>query len=100
MASSAGVAVCIMGDTASPGGGAPRDESPGARSGQGADVRVGKSVPARSKAVGKAAPSDDTAAARGSGNVDGAAANGAGGNGHGTRLVIVESPNKARTIAG
>jgi DNA topoisomerase-1 len=57
-------------------------------------------VPARSKAAGKSAASDDTTAVRGSGNGGGAAANGAGGNGHGTRLVIVESPNKARTIAG
>jgi DNA topoisomerase I len=54
-----------------------------------------KSVPARSKATGK------TAVASGSG--DGGAVtgnNGAAGNGHGTRLVIVESPAKARTIAG
>jgi DNA topoisomerase I len=62
-------------------------------------------VPARSKAAGNGPASDDAAAAG-----DGAAASGgarsgtgngrAGGNGHGTRLVIVESPNKARTIAG
>src|ERR1700744_3753977 len=45
-----------------------------------------KSVPARSKAAGK------TAAANGD--------NGAAANGHGTRLVIVESPASARTIAG
>jgi len=42
-------------------------------------------VPARNKAAGEGAASDN---ARGSGN------------GHGTRLVIVESPAKARTIAG
>jgi DNA topoisomerase-1 len=52
-------------------------------------------VPARSKAAGKTAAS---------GNGDGpngvnAAQNG-NGSGHGTRLVIVESPAKARTIAG
>jgi DNA topoisomerase-1 len=41
-------------------------------------------VPARSKAAGKGAASDSAATA----------------NGHGTRLVIVESPAKARTIAG
>ncbi len=52
-------------------------------------------MPARSKAAGKTAAS---------GNGDGpnganAAQNG-NGSGHGTRLVIVESPAKARTIAG
>jgi DNA topoisomerase I len=54
------------------------------------------SVPARSKAAAKAAASDngDNVAAS-AGN--GAAANGSG---HGTKLVIVESPAKARTIAG
>jgi DNA topoisomerase-1 len=41
-------------------------------------------VPARSKAAGKGAASDSATTA----------------NGHGTRLVIVESPAKARTIAG
>jgi len=41
-------------------------------------------VPARSKAAGKGAASDSAPTA----------------NGHGTRLVIVESPAKARTIAG
>ena len=52
-------------------------------------------MPARSKAAAKTAASrnGDTAAAGG----NGVAANG---NGHGTRLVIVESPAKARTIAG
>jgi DNA topoisomerase-1 len=49
-------------------------------------------VPARSKAAGK------TAAA--SGNGDSAAAASRNGAGSGTRLVIVESPAKARTIAG
>jgi DNA topoisomerase I len=57
-------------------------------------------VPARSKAAGKAAASDKVA-----GNGNGAAGNaghvnGGTGNGRGTRLVIVESPAKARTIAG
>jgi DNA topoisomerase I len=53
-------------------------------------------VPARSKAAGKTAASGngDSGAAGGS---NGAAVNG---NGRGTRLVIVESPAKARTIAG
>ena len=53
-------------------------------------------MPAKSKAAGK------TAAASNSGNngENGSATNGAAGNGHGTRLVIVESPAKARTIAG
>src|SRR3984957_9196386 len=60
---------------------------------RGCEVR--NSVPARSKAAGKTAAS---------GNGDGpngvnAAQNG-NGSGHGTRLVIVESPAKARTIAG
>jgi DNA topoisomerase I len=51
-------------------------------------------VPARSKAAGK------TAAASGNGD-NGTAADAIGaGLGHGTRLVIVESPAKARTIAG
>jgi DNA topoisomerase-1 len=59
-------------------------------------------VPARSKAAGKGAASDNTTADNGSRSGGGAATNGADGssNGHGTRLVIVESPNKARTIAG
>ena len=64
--------------------------------GHGADVRLEKSVPARSKAAGKttaAAQNGDNGAAAGKS----AAQNG---NGHGTRLVIVESPAKARTIAG
>ena len=49
-------------------------------------------MPARSKAAGKtaAASNGDTAAG----------GNGAAAGGHGTRLVIVESPAKARTIAG
>jgi DNA topoisomerase-1 len=51
-----------------------------------------KSVPARSKAAGKTA-----AASNGADGQDDARANG---NGQGTRLVIVESPAKARTIAG
>jgi len=56
---------------------------------------VGKSVPARSRAAGK------TAAASGNGdNGATASGNGAGGHHNGTRLVIVESPAKARTIAG
>ncbi len=66
-------------------------------------MRVGKSVPARSKAAaGKGAASDNTSADNGSRSGGSAAANGGDGNGsgHGTRLVIVESPNKARTIAG
>ena len=59
------------------------------------DVRLRKSVPARNKAAGKAAAV--------SGNGAGGPDNGNGrgdGNGRGTRLVIVESPAKARTIAG
>jgi len=52
-------------------------------------------VPAKSKAAGK------TAAASNSGdNGSNGSGTGAAGNGHGTRLVIVESPAKARTIAG
>ena len=54
-------------------------------------------MPARSKAAGKAAAASengDSGTARGN---NAAAVNG---NGHGTRLVIVESPAKARTIAG
>ncbi|WP_300608853.1 type I DNA topoisomerase [Trebonia sp.] len=47
-------------------------------------------MPARKKAASKAAASDN-----GTGTGNGAARNG-----HGTRLVIVESPAKARTIAG
>src|ERR1700733_8421298 len=90
--------------------------SPGAATGQSADVRVGKSVPARSKAAGNGAASDDAAAAGDGAAASGGARNGtgnsrAGGNGGasgnhggtpagGRKLVIVESPNKARTIAG
>ena len=54
-------------------------------------------MPARSKAAGKTAAASETGdngAARGN---NAAAVNG---NGRGTRLVIVESPAKARTIAG
>src|ERR1700677_3764697 len=54
----------------------------------------GKSVPARSKAAGK------TTAASDDGDNGAAASKNGAGNGHGTRLVIVESPAKARTIAG
>ncbi|HEX6453951.1 MAG TPA: toprim domain-containing protein, partial [Trebonia sp.] len=51
-------------------------------------------MPARSKAASNKAASD-------SDNGNGAATgNGAAGGGRGTRLVIVESPAKARTIAG
>ncbi len=62
--------------------------------GHAADVRLEKSVPARSKAAGKT-----TAASH---NGDGASgrSDAGNGNGQGTRLVIVESPAKARTIAG
>jgi DNA topoisomerase-1 len=53
-------------------------------------------VPARGKAAGQArAASDNGAGGTAAGN--GAAGHG---HGHGTRLVIVESPAKARTIAG
>ena len=51
-------------------------------------------MPARSKAAGK------TAAASGNGDNRAAASRNGAGNGSGTRLVIVESPAKARTIAG
>ncbi len=54
-------------------------------------------MPARSRAVSK------NAAASGNGDNNGEATSGNGasnGNGNGTRLVIVESPAKARTIAG
>ena len=84
--------------------------------GQGADVRVGKSVPARSKAAGKEAASDNAGAA----DVlpeercrqrallatseperrDRAVRTAHGTQAGGRKLVIVESPNKARTIAG
>jgi DNA topoisomerase-1 len=71
-------------------------------------MRVGKSVPARSKAAGKEAASENAAAASDAAVEDAPRGNGASGNtanGHGTqaggrKLVIVESPNKARTIAG
>ncbi len=69
--------------------------SPPGRNGPRRGCEVGKSVPARSKAAGK------TAAASGSGDNGAAAASKNGAvNGSGTRLVIVESPAKARTIAG
>jgi len=51
-------------------------------------------VPARSKAASKAKAASDN------GNNGTGTGNGAAANAHGTRLVIVESPNKARTIAG
>ena len=62
--------------------------------GHAADVRLEKSVPARSKAAGKTTAASD--------NGDGASgrSDAGNGNGQGTRLVIVESPAKARTIAG
>jgi DNA topoisomerase-1 len=56
-----------------------------------------KSVPARSKAAGKTAAASDNGD-NGSATRNNGASNGNGG--HGTRLVIVESPAKARTIAG
>jgi DNA topoisomerase-1 len=67
-------------------------------------------VPARSKAAGKGAASHDGTGHDGTGR-NGTGRNGTGhngtgrngtgtGSGHGTRLVIVESPAKARTIAG
>ena len=51
-------------------------------------------MPARSKAASKAKAASDN------GNNGTGTGNGAAANAHGTRLVIVESPNKARTIAG
>jgi DNA topoisomerase-1 len=54
-------------------------------------------VPARSKAAGKTAAASDNGD-NGSATRNNGASNGNGG--HGTRLVIVESPAKARTIAG
>ena len=65
--------------------------------GHGADVRLEKSVPARSRAAGKTAAASDNGDNGAATSGNGAAGNG---NGHGTRLVIVESPAKARTIAG
>jgi DNA topoisomerase-1 len=56
-----------------------------------------KSVPARSKAAGKTAAASDNGD-NGSATSNNGASNGNAG--HGTRLVIVESPAKARTIAG
>jgi DNA topoisomerase-1 len=55
-------------------------------------------VPARSKAAGSKAASDKAAGAGNGAARSGATANGSAGGG--TRLVIVESPAKARTIAG
>ena len=54
-------------------------------------------MPARSKAAGKTAAASDNGD-NGSATRNNGASNGNGG--HGTRLVIVESPAKARTIAG
>jgi DNA topoisomerase I len=54
-------------------------------------------VPARSKAAGKAGAASSNGDNGAATSRNGAAGNG---NGHGTRLVIVESPAKARTIAG
>ena len=54
-------------------------------------------MPAKSKAAGKSAAASNS----GNSGENGSGAIGApAGNGHGTRLVIVESPAKARTIAG
>jgi len=66
--------------------------------GHGADVRLEKSVPARSKAAGKTTAASDNGD-NGTATRKNGASNG-NGTGHGTRLVIVESPAKARTIAG
>jgi DNA topoisomerase I len=61
-------------------------------------------VPARSKAAGKSTAVQEKTGSRGvAGNGaarTGGGRGGASGNGDGTRLVIVESPAKARTIAG
>ena len=54
-------------------------------------------MPAKSKAAGKTAAASKSGDNGDSGSVTGT---GAAGNHHGTRLVIVESPAKARTIAG
>ena len=56
-------------------------------------------MPARSKAAGKKPAASDNSNGDGA-NGRGAASSNGGANGHGTRLVIVESPAKARTIAG
>ncbi|MDX6340210.1 MAG: topoisomerase [Trebonia sp.] len=66
--------------------------------GHGADVRLEKSVPGKSKAAGKTAAASDNGD-NGPATSKNGASNG-NGSGHGTRLVIVESPAKARTIAG
>jgi len=55
----------------------------------------GKSVPARTVTAKTRAGSASKAPSAG-----GSKARAAGGHGHGTKLVIVESPSKARTIAG
>jgi len=57
-------------------------------------------VPPRSKAAGKTAAAPDNTGSSAAKANGATTANGAAGNGHGTRLVIVESPAKARTIAG
>ena len=54
-------------------------------------------MPARSKAASKTAAASSNGDNGAATSRNGAAGNG---NGHGTRLVIVESPAKARTIAG
>jgi DNA topoisomerase-1 len=54
-------------------------------------------VPGKSRAASKAAAAPDNGDNGAATSGNGAAANGSG---HGTRLVIVESPAKARTIAG
>ena len=54
-------------------------------------------MPAKNKATGKTAAASKSGDNGGNGSATSAAA---AGNGHGTRLVIVESPAKARTIAG
>ena len=54
-------------------------------------------MPARSRAASKKAAAPDNGDNGAATSVNGAAGNGSG---HGTRLVIVESPAKARTIAG
>ncbi len=54
-------------------------------------------MPARSKAAGRTAAASGNGDSGAATSVNGAAGNG---DGHGTRLVIVESPAKARTIAG
>jgi DNA topoisomerase I len=55
-------------------------------------------VPARTKAAGEV--KSTSKAKSGGGSKAGASTRATAGNGHGTKLVIVESPSKARTIAG